>query len=179
MVKFAKQEEKPFSPLEKHTLNAVAAPVREEPSPAPSKSELSPEPESEAPKSSPARPKQAAAKRSRPKKVTSPPGRGERLTRAVKCLFTPSEEMQLRSLVARLAEAAGTSLTFSHLMRPYFDLLLHCEEQLTEELKRAGITRPLNDKTALAYFEQQLAEVIQSALRRAPLLRADRLDSEE
>lgn len=80
--------------------------------------------------------------------------------------------------MSRLASEAGTSLTLSHLVRPYFDLLLHCEDQLTQELGRAGISRPLNDKTALAFFERQLAEVIHSAMRKAPPLRADRQDTE-
>ena len=55
-------------------------------------------------------------------------------------------------MVARLATEAGTKLTLSHLMRPYFDLLLHCEDQLSEELRRADVSRPVNDKTALAYL---------------------------
>ena len=70
-------------------------------------------------------------------------------------------------------------LTLSHLMRPYFDLLLHCEEQVTEELRRAELSRPINDKTALAYFERRLAEVIHNALKKAPLLRSERADLEE
>ena len=80
--------------------------------------------------------------------------------------------------MARLADEAIRRSRLSHLIRPYFDLLLHCEDQLTQELGRAGLSRPLNDKTALAFFERQLAEVIHAALRKAPPLRTDYRDGE-
>ena len=179
MVKFAKAEEKPFNPIEQKTINSLAAPSQPTGPPALSETEATPpEPEPEPQKSTPARAKRPPAKRSPLKSLTKQPERGERLTRVIKCLLTPSEERELRSLVSRLASEAGTSLTLSHLVRPYFDLLLHCEDQLTQELGRAGISRPLNDKTALAFFERQLAEVIHSAMRKAPPLRADRQDTE-
>ena len=176
MVKFAKGEEKPFDPISNKLLSAIANPPQEEPpSPAPSAEPVAAasEPTPEPAQKPAGRPKKRPPKRPELKLITKQPGRGEQLTRAVKCLFTPSEEQELRAMVARLAYEAGTKLTLSHLMRPYFDLLLHCEEQLTEELRRANLSRPLNDKTALAYFERQLAEVIHGALRKAPLLRLE------
>jgi hypothetical protein len=188
MVKFAdekKQQEK-FDPIQKHIVSSLAAPAQPappptlpaEPEPTPTPEATTPVPELEPQKSSPERPKKAAASRSPLKRLTKKPEPSERLTRVVKCLFTPSEERELRLLVARLANEAGTSLTLSHLLRPYFDLLLHCEDQLAQELARAGISRPLNDKTALAFFERQLAEVIHSAMRKAPPLRTDRQDAD-
>jgi hypothetical protein len=194
MVKFAKGEEKPFDPISNKLLSAIATPPQDEaPSPAPSESaaadrapaassaeaEKSAEPKREPAKKPPGRAKKPASKRPELRVLTKNPPRGEQLTRAVKCLFTPSEEQELRAMVARLAYESGTKLTLSHLMRPYFDLLLHCEEHLSQELRRAGLSRPLNDKTALALFERQLAEVIHGALRKAPLLRSDRVDPEE
>jgi hypothetical protein len=189
MVKFAK-EEKPFDPISNKLLSDIAKPPQADPPPAPPMLELvpdsprttdtaeSPEPVSRPSPSAPERRKPQTTKRPTLKKLTVQAHRGERLTRAVKCLFTPSEERELRSLVSRLAAEAGTALTLSHLMRPYFDLLLHCEDQLAQELRRGEITRPLNDKTALAFFERQLAEVIHNALRKAPLLRADRVEND-
>jgi hypothetical protein len=183
MVKFAKGEDKAFDPISNKLLSAIASPTQEvSPSPAPSETpeaEAAAEPPRETVKKPPERAKKPAAKRPALKVLTRRPGRGEQLTRPVKCLFTPSEEQELRAMVGRLAGEAGTKLTLSHLMRPYFDLLLHAEDQLAEELRRAGVQRPLNDKTALALFEQQLAEAIHSALRKAPLLRCDRPDPEE
>jgi hypothetical protein len=183
MVKFAKGDEKAFDPISNKLLSAIAAPPQDNiPSPAPddASDDSSPaEPVSKPAKKSPERSKKPASKRPALKVVNRRPGRGEQLTRAVKCLFTPTEEQELRAMVGRLAAEAGTKLTLSHLMRPYFDLLLHAEEQLSEELRRAGVQRPLNDKTALAMFERELAEAIHSALRRAPLLRSERADSDE
>jgi hypothetical protein len=194
MVKFAR-EEKPFDPISNKLLSAIATPPAVLPGaerggprpvpPAPAPPEAADGPaegreEAEAGLAPKEGPKPARARRAKRQvaEKPAPPGRGERLSRAVKCLFTPSEERELRALVGRLAAEAGTSLTLSHLMRPYFDLLLHCEEQLAQELRRADIVRPLNDKTALTYFERQLAEVIHTAFRKTPTLRAERADGE-
>ena len=201
MVKFAKGDEKPFDPISNKLLSSIAATPppqspdeqqgspEPDPSPAPhpahpahtdkDDSRSEPEQKTAASKKTTDRGKRPAEKRSALKKLTVVPGRGEKLSKAVKCLFTPSEEKELRQLVSRLSSEAGTSLTLSHLMRPYFDLLSHCEDALSQELRRADVTRPLNDKTALAHFERQLAEVIHSAMRKSPPLRADRQDSEE
>lgn len=182
MVKFAKPDEKPFDPISNKLLNAIAnPPQQEEPSPAPSESEdaAAAEPKREPAKKSAERSKRGSSKRPTLKVLTKQSGKAERLDRTVKCLFTPSEDQELRAMVARLASEAGTKLTLSHLMRPYFDLLLHCEDQLSEELRRGEVSRPVNDKTALAMFERQLAEIIHSALRKAPLLRAERHDADE
>ncbi|MBV8607686.1 MAG: hypothetical protein JO034_09520 [Singulisphaera sp.] len=194
MVKFAR-EEKPFDPISNKLLSAIATPpagpAEDPPAPplaappasAPLEAADGPAEGREGAEAGPALkegPKPARAQRAKRQvaEKPAPPGRGERLSRAVKCLFTPSEERELRALVGRLAAEAGTSLTLSHLMRPYFDLLLHCEEQLAQELRRADIVRPLNDKTALAYFEHQLAEVIHTAFRKTPMLRTERADGE-
>jgi hypothetical protein len=180
MVKFAKGEDKPFDPISNKLLSAIASAPQAEPSPAPpDDASAAPEVEPESPKKSPKRSRKAPSKPPTLKVLTSQAGRGERLTRVVRCLFTPSEERELRAMVARLASEAGTSLNLSHLIRPYFDLLLHCEEQLAQELRKGGITRPLNDKTALALFERQLAEVIHNALKKSPLLHGERLQVEE
>lgn len=183
MVKFAKPDEKPFDPISNKLLSAIATPPQAEeepPSPAPPEPTAdAPEPKHESAKKKAQRSRRAPSKRPTLKVLTKQSHQPERLTHAVKCLFTPSEDQELRAMVARLAMEAGTKLTLSHLMRPYFDLLVHCEDQLAEELARAELSRPVNDKTALAFFEQKLAEVIHSALRKAPLLRSDRRGSED
>lgn len=198
MVKFAKGEEKPFDPISNKLLSAIASPPQEEapvqePPPILETQASSPEPSPAPPpvdaaraeakppqaKNPPERSKKRPPKPPTLKVLTRPSGQPERLDRVVKCLFTPSEDQELRAMVARLAQESGTKLTLSHLMRPYFDLLLHCEEQLTDELHRANVSRPINDKTALAYFERRLAEVIHNALRKAPLLRAERHGSDD
>ena len=177
MVKFAKSEKKVDNFLDKHTIDLISQP------PAPltpandplegtqSASEAHAEPD----KGKPHRPKKSAPRKPAP---TSKRSQGpERLTKVVKCLFTPTEDAELRAFVGRLSPTR--SLTLSHLVRAYFDLLRHCEDELTQELGRAEITRPINDKTALALFESQLAEVVHSALRRAPLIRSERPEAAE
>jgi hypothetical protein len=179
MVKLAKTDENTNNIISTKLLGAIATPIQNAPTPAPSELESDSDSHPDAQQPTRSNQKKATPNQVILKKRAVPKPTAERLTKTVKCLFTPSEELVLRKLVGRLATAAETSLTLSHLMRPYFDLLLHCEEALAEELGRANLSRPLNDKTALAYFEQQLAEVVHRALRKTPVLRADRMDSEE
>lgn len=195
MVKFAKGEEKPFDPISNKLLSAIANPPQQEESPEEKPrlevveqghppAPLTPDAQVSEPKKPPAKKSPERSKRRQPKEptlsvLTKQSKQPERLNCVVKCLFTPSEDQELRAMVSRLAQESGIKLTLSHLMRPYFDLLLHCEEQLAEELRGAGLSRPINDKTALAYFEHRLAEVIHNALRKTPLLRSERPEAED
>jgi hypothetical protein len=195
MVKFAKGDEKPFDPISNKLLNAIANPPQQGESvedaprlelaeqghpPAPLKPDAQvPESKSPPAKKSPERSKRRQPKAPTLSVLTKQSKKPERLNCVVKCLFTPTEDQELRAMVGRLAQDSGIKLTFSHLIRPYFDLLLYCEEQLAEELRGAGLTRPVNDKTALAYFESRLAEVIHNAMRKTPLLRSERSDTDE
>lgn len=186
MVKYARGEEKPFDPISNKVLTAIASPVGPAPEQQPDESTAPALPQAEAKPEKSLEPTPAQA-RSAPERLRVVPGKrpaqkqrvpvtakSERLSRAVKCLFTPSEEQELRALVVRLAGEAKFSLSLSHLLRPYFELLLHCEEQLSAEIRRAGLSRPINEKTAIALFESQLAEVIHSALRKSSQFRSER-----
>jgi hypothetical protein len=173
MAKIAREESKAFNPIDSKMLGTLA----EIPSPEPAKPDLLPQVEPIAPPAVPA----AVGKASPPPRHDTPqikstplpapaslPPRPipEKLNRVVKCLFTDSEEQELRNLVNRLREKSGMSLSVSHLMRPFFELLLQSEDQLGEELARAGLRRPINDKNALAAFERDMAHVIHEALRK-------------
>jgi hypothetical protein len=190
MVKYAKGEDKPFDPISNKVLSAIASPVppprgetgKEATPLAPlqdeEKPETPPEPRRAPAKQAPERLRVVNGKRSAKKRRVPVTPKSERLSRAVKCLFTPSEEQELRALVGRLGTEAKVSLGLSHLMRPYFELLLHCEGELATELRRAGLTRPINDKTAIALFESLLAEAIHAALRKSPQFRSERRENE-
>jgi hypothetical protein len=173
MAKFAQHEDKAFSPIDSKMLGTLAdtaqveTPLPDTPpaavvaphGPATSRKERSQPPAAKATK-----PEPKAEEHNLPTVRRQEP---ERLSRTVKCLFTPSEEQQLRSLMNRLRERSGITLSFSHLMRPFFDLLLLSEKQLGDELATAGLRRPVNDQAALSQFEQELATIIHAALRKA------------
>lgn len=95
----------------------------------------------------------------------------EKLSRTVKCLLSPSEDHMVRSLVVRLSDEAGITLTLSFLMRACLDLLLHSEDQLKDEFARSRLERPYNEKTAITDFERQIAEIVHAAIRKAAPLR--------
>lgn len=190
MVKYAKGEDKPFDPISNKVLSAIAAPIEAtvdaDAPPALLQDEEVPEARPEPkPESKPA-PSRSSSERGRglkekrpvPKRRVPVTAKSERLSRVVKCLFTPTEEQELRALVGRLATEAKFSLTLSHLIRPYCELLAHCEEQLTSEIRRAELTRPINEKTAIALFEALMAEAIHSALKKSPQFRTERRDGE-
>lgn len=179
MVKFAADEkDKRFDPISTKTLAQIAEPAPPSPAPtdglteAPAVSRVE-EPKAPAPKA------KIPKKRSALSRAMRNPPKNERLDRVVKCLLTRSEEAELRQLVGSFAEAAETRLTLSHLIRPYFELLRHSATQLIEEFGRAKPERPINDRTALAYFEHQLAQIVHGALRKAPSYRADRSFEED
>ena len=77
----------------------------------------------------------------------------------------------VRSLVVRLSDEAGITLTLSFLMRACLDLLLHSEDQLKDEFARSRLERPYNEKTAITDFERQIAEIVHAAIRKAAPLR--------
>jgi len=93
----------------------------------------------------------------------------ERLTRQMRYQATPTEERETKEFLRRVSLAAGTSLTHSNLLRACRDLLIQVEEKLGEELRRAKLRRPINDKHAIARFEARLTEVIRTAVRQNPL----------
>lgn len=171
MAKFAQNEGKAFSPIDSKLLGTLAdAPQMETSTPDVSPAAVTPsalaasrrerpQPVDERPKP----PKPKAEDRKPPAARRPEP---ERLSRVVKCLFTPSEEQELRSLMNRLRERSGITLSFSHLMRPFFDLLLRSEQELGDELAAAGLRRPINDQAALALFERELAAIVHAALRK-------------
>jgi hypothetical protein len=173
MAKLAQQESKAFSPIDSKLLGslAYAAQVETPLSDTPAATAAAPSGPATARKERP-QPPAAQATTPEPKaEERKPPAarrpQPERLSRTVKCLFTPSEEQELRSLMNRLRERSGITLNFSHLMRPFFDLLLLSEKQLGDELATAGLRRPVNDQAALSQFEQELATIIHAALRKA------------
>jgi hypothetical protein len=93
----------------------------------------------------------------------------ERLTRQMRYQATPTEEREMKEFLRRLTLSTGTPLTHSNLMRACRDLLFQVEEKLVEELRRAKLRRPINDKHALARFEARLTEAIGAAVRQQPL----------
>jgi len=172
MAKIAPNEPKSFSPIDSKLLSSLAAtsPVEPAQSETPSAPLQEPAP-SRAPieKKETPQTKQTESRtviQSHPTPARRPQPEDERLSRVVKCLFTPSEDQAHRNMLNRLREKTGIALSFSHLMRPFFALLLLSEKDLTEELANSGLRRPINDKNALAAFERELATIIHEALRR-------------
>jgi hypothetical protein len=160
MAKFAPQDEKPFNPITDKLLQAVsgAAPTTTDDAG-----------EALLPVRTP---------REAPSKVVhlQPPTmeeaeyeNTERLTRQMRYQATPTEELETKEFLRRLSLAVGTSLTHSNLMRACRDLVLQVEEKLVDELRRAHLRRPINDKHAIARFEARLTEAIRIAVRQNPL----------
>ena len=160
MAKFAPQDEKPFNPITDKLLQAVsgAAPATT----ADADEELQ----------TVRRPREASSKvvpLPTPATEYTEYENAERLTRQMRYQATPTEELETKEFLRRLSLAAGTSLTHSNLMRSCRDLLLQVEDKLVDELRRAKLRRPINDKHAIARFESRLTEAIRVAVRQNPL----------
>ncbi|MBI3782854.1 MAG: hypothetical protein HY270_05570 [Deltaproteobacteria bacterium] len=87
-----------------------------------------------------------------------------------------SDRGDISRMVGRYGAALGTTLTFSHIMRAWVNILKHSEKELLRGLDRASLKRPPNeDPVALADYEHKLAHVFLEALRNAPpLIRSER-----
>jgi hypothetical protein len=160
MAKFAPKDEKQFNPITDKLLQAVsgAAPATT----ADADEELLPV----------RRPREAPSKvvpLQTPATEYTEYENAERLTRQMRYQATPTEELETKEFLRRLSLAVGTSLTHSNLMRACRDLLLQVEDKLVDELRRANLRRPINDKHAIARFEARLTEAIRVAVRQNPL----------
>ncbi len=91
----------------------------------------------------------------------------ERLSREKRLLMTPSEEREFETLVSEMAEALGTPLKSSHVLRASAILLRHAHGELVQRCRSAGPMRrpPNGDLGALARFEGEIAKVIDQAIR--------------
>jgi hypothetical protein len=168
MAKFARPEDKSFSPLNLKLIEEAAGPM-----------ELQPEP------SMP--PAQSPAKDARTN-VVSLLGGNERQTRdsasgetleieTVEDQLTESmryrvsrvERREIEKFVQRLSDAARVNLTHSNIMRACRDILLQAEDRMIAELEKSKLKRPMNERRALTIFEARLAEILHTAMRQTPL----------
>src|SRR5215831_6177225 len=160
MAKFAPKDEKPFNPITDKLLQAVSGAA---PAPTDDVSEVL----------LPVRKPLEVPSKVVPLQTSATEyaeyEHEERLTRQMRYQATPTEELETKEFLRRLSLAAGTSLTHSNLMRACRDLVLQVEEKLVDELRRAHLKRPINDKHAIARFEARLTEVIRTAVRQNPL----------
>ncbi len=94
----------------------------------------------------------------------------ERLTQQMRYQATPSERADTTALLQRLSAAAGVSITHSNLMRASRDLIFRIEDRLAVELSRGNLqSRPMNEKRAIAFFEERFTDLIHNAARQSPL----------
>jgi hypothetical protein len=160
MAKFAPKDEKPFNPITDKLLQAVsgAAPATTDDAG-----------EALLPVRTPREAPSKVVPLQTPATEDAEYENGERLTRQMRYQATPTEELETKEFLRRLSLAAGTSLTHSNLMRACRDLVLQVEAKLVDELRRANLRRPINDKHAIARFEARLTEAIRIAVRQNPL----------
>ena len=93
---------------------------------------------------------------------------GSRLTRQKRLMLTVEDERAAERLASSLADALGTSVKLSHVLRACLVLLRHGEEHIQQRAERTSLRRPPNEQhEAVADFEERLARVILSGIRDA------------
>ena len=92
----------------------------------------------------------------------------EQMTSSVRYQATPSEKASIEEFVGQLNREANTSLTVSNVLRACVDLLHHSRNELTRELQRADLKRPINHREAILAYERKLAKALHAALKAAP-----------
>ena len=158
MAKLAPKDERSFSPIAHKLLDQVSGPAQ----PSDTISEVTEELGSLSENGS-TPPQEASEDFSRSDETV------ERLTRQMRYGATPGEEKETKDFIRRLSSATGLSLTHSNLMRSCRDLLFQVEDKLIDEIRRANLKRPINDKHAIARFEARMMDIIRTAIRQSPL----------
>lgn len=101
----------------------------------------------------------------------------ERSTVQIRFKATESDRVEISQLVNRQAQALGTPVNFSHMMRAWVNILRHSENEILRGLQKIRLKRPANeDALALADFERALADVYLEALKKAPRIGSGRTE---
>jgi hypothetical protein len=171
MAKFARPDEKSFSPLNLKLIEEAAGPMP----PPPMRRTL---------------PAQRLAQEARTNgaslltRVEDHPAHDEtleietaedQLTESMRYRVSRVERREIEKFVQRLSDAANVSLTHSNIMRACRDILLQAEDRIIVELEKTKLKRPMNERRALTIFEARLAEILHAALRQTPLSYTRRL----
>lgn len=117
----------------------------------------------------------------RPAEVYERPRTGspalERSTVQLRFKATESERVEMSQLITRQAQALGTPVNFSHVMRAWLNILRHSETEILRGLQKTRLKRPANeDALALAEFERALSDVYLDALKKAPRITSGRTE---
>jgi len=157
MAKFASGDEKPFSPISQKLIDAASGPGRPQPEPDDRREEAS----------KVVRMRAATSEGRQVNRIEPAPSESgsetpevaaeqERLTKTMRYHVSPTEKEDTEEFIRRLSAAAKVNLTHSNSMRACRDILFQVEERVISELNRAKLRRPINDKSAIAFFEAQL-----------------------
>lgn len=155
MAKRAPVDEKPFRPLDVSLLNSVV-----QHTPAASASEPVPRPA----------PMPVHRESPRPGVVMVPAL--EKLESERRILFSRQESQALDRLINNLAWRLRAQVKVSHLIRALVGLVIRAERQVDQRAAERGpLVRPPNsDLAAIAKFEDDLAAILENALRDAGAL---------
>ena len=171
MAKFARPEEKSFSPLNLKLIEEATEPPLPQPSkpPAPRKTKdarthvvaLGAGVDNQ-----PRAPENA--------EVLEIETAEDQLTESMRYRVSRVERREIDKFVQRLSDAANVNLTHSNIMRACRDLLFQAEDRIVAELEKTQLKRPMNERRALTIFEARLAEMLHTAMRQTPLSYARR-----
>jgi hypothetical protein len=170
MAKFARPEDKSFSPLNLKLIEEATEPTL--PPPEPSK---------------PPAPRQTKDTRTKvvalmtgvenhqPRALESVEAleietAEDQLTESMRYRVSRVERREIEKFVQRLSDAANVNLTHSNIMRACRDILFQAEDRIVAELEKTQLKRPMNERRALTIFEARLAEILHTAMRQTPLL---------
>ena len=169
MAKFARPDEKSFSPLNLKLIEDAAGSTQLAPEPGPLSAQL---PTQEA------RTNVVALVAGVPDHQPWDSNREEtleietaedQLTESMRYRVSRIERREIEKFVQRLSDAANVNLTHSNIMRACRDLLLQAEDRIIAELEKTKLKRPMNERRALTIFEARLAEIFHTAMRQTPL----------
>jgi hypothetical protein len=93
----------------------------------------------------------------------------DQLTESMRYRVSRVERREIEKFIQRLSDAANVNLTHSNIMRACRDILFQAEDRIVAELEKTQLKRPMNERRALTIFEARLAEILHTAMRQTPL----------
>src|SRR4029450_576155 len=167
MAKFARPEDKSFSPLNLKLIEEATEPTP--PLPEPSKPPTTRQTKDTRTK---ARAMMTGVENHQPRALENAEAleietAEDQLTESMRYRVSRVERREIEKFVQRLSDAANVNLTHSNIMRACRDILFQAEDRIITELEKTQLKRPMNERRALTIFEARLRGGLHYAIRRS------------
>src|SRR5215510_9627275 len=92
----------------------------------------------------------------------------DQLTESMRYRVSRVERREIEKFVQRLSDAANVNLTHNNIMRACRYILFQAEDRIVAELEKNQLKRPMINRTSLTIFDALLPQIFLSIMRQPP-----------